>query len=1209
MKNIKLIDNRRVKLSEILKDSVKNHDYLSIATGYWDLKGTAEIIDDLMNYKKVRLLIGQEPLLSKELSYRNLSEVKLDDKFPEEEFKKDLEVDSYHKESDKLRATAAKLLSLIGEGILEVKLYKSQRLHAKAYIFGDIYDQDAIGIIGSSNFTHAGLVGSAELNSLETQPQMVVYQPADETMPHGHLSWFNELWKDPSSEDWNQEFTTILENSPLGNLCFSPYESYIKTLMELYPEELETPVDLNDDTKDVLFSFQNRNASLLIQKLEQMQVAILADSVGLGKTITAGAVMKHYLESERENILVIAPAALKQQWKDDLGRVLGVDYLDGAFQLVSQQDTNAINKIKEDYDKNWRKHKKIDLFVIDEAHNLRSSSGVRRDGILDLLQQHPNAHILLLTATPINNTLMDIANQIQLASKGKLFSFNVPYVRPNGRETEIIDFFDALKRIQKYIRTEEKSGNKVDYNLFKKTIHAGLRHYLVRSTRQGVEAEGAMKNGIKIVFPKSNVESIEYSYSEEVNFLISSGIELNISNIFEDIDPRLINLNVLSEFTQQTSHPIDIIKEISNNRQEMIDKFDIDEKDIEDQELILDSPVSGMINNLLQVIYLLGFPAYKPETYKYKYYGLSVDSLRSLSDTKNLGVQLSIHNMLHITWLKRLESSTYALFKSIQNYEKRLNVFSKYLNLGYIVSLEDAKLLEREYGQGDDIDQAFDEYEDYLKEAEKLIGTADEGSLKKYGVKQIKADSKEYNIEQLKRDIQRDQLIINLLLDLLAEINKVDNNSKLNNFKDYVVNTIKNNKYGKKILVFSFFADTISFLESNLPELFKNDLVDFKKESAFLSGKSSSVENIVNRFSPESKGYVIKTIESEVNYLFATDILSEGQNLQDAGILINYDLHWNPVRMIQRNGRINRLGSKYSEVLIANMKPSQDIDLYLRLVNRLENKINVIKNTVGLDQGVLHISDINPIQFIEKYYEDGTLPEEDDYLAYTDEHILNLRLFLGDNKDNEEYIQEIKEMPLGKWNYLSENSSFSKTLSLIEVQSNTSVTKKDIKDFYFYEVENEYPHMALYFEQYEALNLLKTDKTENNRLRDSINLDRSAIANRSFGAAKRSAANPKDTYQIDNQYQKALISLQPYFPPTYDFKHILENGIQDIQMKKRIERNLKKVNTEMKDSNTIKVNTITEFTNIIQEIKDVIVEDKVVKETKGVLYYVSRNEN
>ena len=616
-----------------------------------------------------------------------------------------------------------------------------------------------------------------------------------------------------------------------------------------------------------------------------------------------------------------------------------------------------------------------------------------------------------------------------------------------------------------------------------------------------------------------------------------------------------------------------------------------------------------MINNLLQVIYLLGFPSYKPETYKYKYYGLSVNALRSLSEKKNLGVQLSIHNMLHITWLKRLESSTYALYKSIQNYEQRLNRFSKYLDLGYIVSIDDAMLLEREYGEGDDIDQAFDEYEDYMKEAEKLIGTADEGSLKKYGVKKIKADDKEYDIEQLKKDISRDQLIINFLLDLLSEINKVENNSKLNSFKDFVKDILKNNKYGKKILVFSFFADTISFLEKNLPKLLKNDLLDFEQESAFLSGKSSSVETIVNRFSPESKGYIIKTIETELNYLFATDILSEGQNLQDAGILINYDLHWNPVRMIQRNGRINRLGSKFSEVLIANMKPSQDIDLYLRLVNRLENKINVIKNTVGLDQGVLNKSDINPIQFIEKYYEDGTLPEEDNFLAYTDEHILNLRLFLGENKNNEEYIQEIKEMPLGKWNYLSQNSSFSKILSLIEVESNTRITNKAIKDLYFYEVENEYPHMASFFEQYKALNLLKAEKSENKRIRDDIHLDRIAIANRSFGAAKRSAANPKKTYNIDPQYQKALISLQPYFPSTYDFKQILEKGIQDIQMKTRIEKTLRNVNAEMKDSKTIKINTITDFTNLIQEIKKGLIEDKIVKNTKGVLYYVSRDKN
>ena len=147
-----------------------------------------------------------------------------------------------------------------------------------------------------------------------------------------------------------------------------------------------------------------------------------------------------------------------------------------------------------------------------------------------------------------------------------------------------------------------------------------------------------------------------------------------------------------------------------------------------------------------------------------------------------------------------------------------------------------------------------------------------------------------------------------------------------------------------------------------MPSILEKKIPGFSKQAAFVSGNSKEVEKIAKRFSPVSKKYKLKKGEHELNYLFATDVLSEGQNLQDAGILVNYDLHWNPVRMIQRNGRINRLGSTYDEVLIANARPSDDLEAYLKLVRRLERKIDTINSTVGNDQSILG-EEANPIEF------------------------------------------------------------------------------------------------------------------------------------------------------------------------------------------------------------------------------------------------------
>jgi ERCC4-related helicase len=1207
MSNIKLIDNKRVYMLDVLKQNINKHKHFSIATGYWDLKGTSEIIDNLNQYDSIRLLIGQEPYMTRDLPYRKLNDVKLDNDFPSNDFKKDLEEDAKASESENLRQTASKLIKLIHDKKITVKLYQKQRLHAKTYIFGNESDPNAFGIVGSSNFTYAGLKGNSELNSLENQVQMVVYQPKDETMPHTHLSWFNEMWEEPSNVDWNLEFIELLKSSPLGDTTFSSYESYMKTLMELYPEELEVKEELGQETQDILFSFQNRNAGLLINKLERMNVAILADSVGLGKTITAGAVIKHYLETNRTNIQVIAPASLKQQWQDDLAKILNVDIQDGAYRIVSQQDIKAIEKIYDEYEKSWRKSKKIDLFVIDEAHNLRSGTGNRVEAVLKLLQQHPESHILLLTATPINNSLIDIANQIQLASKGKLYSFNVPYQRPSDHSIEMIDFFDALKRIQSNMKRQEKAGKKVDYDIHKKTIHAGLRRYLVRSTRQGVEAEGVIKKGKKIVFPKSTVESIKYEYSDLLNQVVQQSISFHIDSTFESLNPLKLNIELITEFTQQTSHPLDFIPLIKQDPQNIKEIFDLDDK-FTNETIINSQEMNGMINNLLQVIYTLGFPSYRPNIYRHIYYGKTVNDIRALKKSQELGIQLTIHNILHITWLKRLESSSYALLKSVMNYKDRLTLFKKFLDKGYIVSLQDALLLDKEYGEGDDIERAFTDYDEYLKHLEAIVGTESEDTLMKKGVERVIASDKEFNIQKLYQDIERDEQIIDVIIDLLNVANLEEHNNKLQTFSNYIKQSLNNNKHGNKVLVFSFFADTIEFLKNELPTLLKNELPNFSNEAEFLSGKSNDVENIVGRFSPISKNYAFKHSDSELNYLFATDILSEGQNLQDAGILINYDLHWNPVRMIQRNGRINRLGSKFEEVLIANMRPSDDIDLYLKLVNRLESKINVIKNTVGLDQGILNSADVNPIQFIEQYYEEGTLPPEDDLLAYTDEHILNLRKFLAEYKDQQSYIDKVKNIPLGKWNYLPENTKTSKVLSLFHVNSRAKNSEKTFNDLFFIEVEPEGDFKAIFKEQYEALNMLKTTPEDNIALNDNIKIDRNQVMNRARRLARRIAANTQQVYNIQNQYQKALISLKPHFPLHYDFLKILQNGIKDVISQKEMERILREVNKQIADKNQISVKTITEFTKMINNmLEDSEVIEKEIVEEKGVLFYASRD--
>lgn len=1218
----KLIDNMRVCLGDTLKTIMPNYKQLSIATGYWDLPGTAELIDLLKDYESIRLLIGQEPM-----SFRYQQQLKLnfdepDALFPRKDFKADLEENGKGNNRDQLQKTVELLVELIKANKLEVKVYKKSTLHAKTYIFGTKDSNDSIAILGSSNFTKAGLFSNTELNTTEQDYRVVNFQPSNQTQENGYLSWFETLWSDPQCEEWTGEFRNVIQNSPVGNLTYGPYYSYIKTLMEVYPDEMLPPKELEKETSDVLYSFQNRNAGILINKLAKNGIAILADSVGLGKTVTAGAVIQHYLQQsdQKANILIIAPAALKQQWKDDLSNILGIDYLDGAYQIISEQDTNAINAVYDEYSKNWRRQKNIDLFVIDEAHNLRANSGTRHDAILNLLQQHPQSHILLLTATPINNSLMDIANIIQLASKGRMTSVNVSYQRPDG-STEHIDFFEALKRIQSAIRKAEKTGDDIQALLdkMKPTIHDGLMHYLVRSTRQGVEAEGGIidkKTGVHRYFPKSQVTSINYKYGDKITDFVFNKIKTHIYDCFEGIDPTTLNLQLMAEFTQQTCHPLDFLNEGLVDPEKLHDRFDVDESIWEKEPLFLNDSVKNLVPNILQIIFTFGFTPYRPDVYKHDYYGKSMKEIAELKEIPfEERIQFTAHNVLQVTWLKRMESSAAALMYSVKNYEKRLAMFEKYLHKGYIVSLADASLLESDYGDGEDIDQAFADYDEYLKAKEEIIekgGNPD--ILKKNGVEKVPADPKIYNIKQIELDLSREKKLISLLQEILTEAIKPENDTKAQHLHDEIKSTLAEGKYGKKVLVFSFFADTINYLKDNADQLFGDLCPDFLDHAGFISGQNSQVDKVVGLFSPHSKHHEFKPGETEINFLFSTDVLSEGQNLQDAGYLINYDLHWNPVRMIQRNGRINRLGSTYQEVKISNMKPMDELEMYLNLVHRLERKISTIRNTVGLDQGVLSAYDVNPIEFIEKYYNTGALPsDEDDLLASAGKHIVNFRKFLAENQPGSPIFEEVKDMPVGKWNYLPAVSKFSdKAIALIKVDGETSRSKQQFSNIFFVKMsKGDYGFdVATYIDSTTALDYIEAEPEDNERKIDRISLDRNKTRKTALAEAKRQAQNPDVAYQLKPAQLQALQLVASYLQkddaPKVDLQGIIQRGVQTIDVRKELESVLRQINNDAKKTGSLTASTIQKFVMVFAKIKQTESEDKLVTNTEGVLYYAKQ---
>ena len=1157
MNHPKIIDNNRKYLKDTLIEVSKEYSEISIATGYWDLEGMKLILPQIEGYKKIRLLIGREPMIAR--YHMQMPEPD----YPDQDFKYDL---AALKPDSTLTETVAKIKELIDNGTLEVRVYRKNFLHAKCYIFGTYTSDTAVGIIGSSNFTKNGLTQNTELNALESDHRIVLSEPKTETQEVGHLYWFDQFWNDETTEKWNEEFGEILSMSTVGHITYSPYEMYIATLWHLYKNEVTDEITLSSDISKNLYAFQQRNAQLLINKIEKTGLAMLADSVGLGKTITAGAVIKHYLEQGARRIYVIAPARLIPQWKDDLADKH--DIL-GGYELVSMQDMNAVEE-----EMSRDKYRNVDLFIIDEAHNLRNDNSTRHVKILEWFSNNPDSKVLLLTATPVNNQLTDFVNQIQLASKGKLDSF--PIVYNTGKKREVIDFFEAVKRLVSYIKERENANESPDWDRVNKVMRQGLKHFLVRSTRNGIMKDfngGLLGNdGVMRAFPTSIVKPTEYSFSTENDDVVSSQIATFIGTSFENIDPRSVDIDKLVSITQRTEHPLDTLKSGS---------------------LSSESSQSGVFTNLFQIVLTLGFAPYKARVYDNRFYGKTPEEVKEYKlkpkESFALLSQISFHNIIRVSLLKRLESSPFALKNSVQNYLNKLSLFSEWLEKGYILSFKDISEIIKEYG--DDLEEV------------------PESTLEE----KIAADPSVYNITALKNDIARDQKIAKTLLELCNAIEKQDD--KLTRFVE-LIKEIKETTGSKKILVFSFYADTIKYLEKNLgAHLSESEM----KEASFVTGANAlDIKQITGRFSPISKGFTINETHPEINYLFATDVLSEGQNLQDCPVLINFDLHWNPVRMIQRNGRINRLGSQFDTVYVYNMAPEKQLETYLKLVKRLEQKINKIAHTIGTDQSILGEQE-NPLEYIdqveevnrvtdlydEKIASKALLDLEDDTDFLTeDEYVFELRSFLKNSTAKE--IETIKNVSIGKWGYLPEvKRKLPDTPDVIGL-TQTMIQEDVAKDLYPVDIFVEYEALdgkVGVVDTIDALTHIKTTPEDSKRSPDMIktNKDRSFIKKLMERQAEEEATAESLVFRRTPSVQIILDAASRYLPDLQ-----LNAALDQIDSKLELKKTRKLFSEAKEDLKTyeqLRPVTLDRFVVLVKELTKEKKPEKSVGGINTLLFY------
>lgn len=808
-----IIDNKNLRLFEELNKILKEQKSLDVASAYFNIAGFQLIKDSLSGAKKFRLLIGTAPQTDEE---------KPDIFQPEEIYKKkfreDLEEEIFEK--DKKEAVVS-LIKLLKQPDWEVRLYDKGFLHGKSYIF------EKLAIVGSSNFTYSGFTSNTELNAVldEAHSRYI------------HKEWFEKLWE--QSRDFKSELINILDESKFGTKEYIPYQIFIKSLYELQKDDIlsnnDTPTDLPPSEVD-LTNFQEDAVKRIYTRLKTYNGVLIADSVGLGKTWIAKKVIEEFGIYRRKRFVVVCPASVDETlWRPAL-KDIGVSENIVHLEALGKEDFDF-----KDLEKNLNfKLENISLFVVDESHNFRNPVSNRYENLFTLIEKANVKHkpkILLLTATPMNNTHWDFYFQLMLI------------VQNNKRAFFKEGIFD--------LENQFKKADKGDIS----QLADILQIISIRRTRQYIkenypDAKFKDENGnwVKIKFPQRELNEINYSLDKTYQGLYSQ-----------------------------------IAKKI-------------------EEELTL------------------------------AYYRLEEYRISGKKDEMELGRMKALGGILQTILFKRLESSVEAFRKSIQNQIDFLSSFKEVF--------KDGKVLRKKF---------YNKYLAYLEEGTEMPGSAQipvaqaENSV--YLIEELKKNLEkinlaDFNTEKFYKDLDKDIAIFEEIKRLVSPIDK-SQDAKLKELKRKLIEF----KGKGKILLFSFYADTVEYLYDALNE-----------DKDFCARFNGKIDMITGRSTQKRKEVINDFLNSDTDVLLSTDILSEGQNLQKARIVINYDLHWNPVRMIQRAGRIDRIGSPYDKIFIYNFYPENELESLLELVKILQGKISMINETIGLDASVLGEA-INPKVF------------------------------------------------------------------------------------------------------------------------------------------------------------------------------------------------------------------------------------------------------
>ena len=868
---MEIIDNINKTLRDDLKVEIKDGSKLSIAAACFSIYAFQELKEELKGIDELRFIFTS-PTFTTEKAKKEKREFYIPRLNRERSlYGTEFEVKLRNELSQKAIAKEC------AEWIMQKATFKS-----------NVTNENMMGFINADDKSYMPVNGftTVDLGCERGNNAYNIVQKTEAPMSNAYIDLFNTLWNDKVKL---QEVTDeVIENITTAYSENSPDFIYFVTLYNIFNEFLE---DISEDFLPneavgykeskiwgMLYNFQKDAANAIINKLEKYNGCILADSVGLGKTFTALAVIKYY-ENRNKNVLVLCPKKLTNNWntyKDNyINNPIASDRL--RYDVLYHTDLNRTHGTSNGLDLDRLNWSSYDLVVIDESHNFRNGGKVtgededeKQNRYLTLLnkviRKGVKTKVLMLSATPVNNRFNDLKNQLALAYEG-----NTDLIDDKLNTKKSID--DIFKNAQRAFntwckwdpadRTTDKLLKMPDFDFFE------------------------VLDSVTIARSRKHIEKY-YDTSDVGRF------PTRLQPVSHS--PKLTNLkNAIS------------------------------------------------YNQIFEQLMQLSLTIYTPSLFiqpscMSKYAELFGDD----TSLTQAGREQGIRRLTAINLMKRMESSVYSFNMTLTRIKDLIKTTLETIEEYDKHSSVEFDLTEISESEFDSDDQSED--------------------LFTFG-KKVKIDIADMDYVSWGNTLKKDYEVLDLLTLMVGDITP-EHDCKLQELFEVIRDKIDNpiNEGNKKVIIFTALADTAEYLYDNVSVYAKKN---FGLNSAMVTGSVDGrttipklkvdLNTVLTCFSPISKGkdVLMPNEKAEIDILIATDCISEGQNLQDCDYLINYDIHWNPVRIIQRFGRIDRIGSQNDYIQLVNFWPDVPLDEYIDLKAKVETRMKISILTATGDDNLL----------------------------------------------------------------------------------------------------------------------------------------------------------------------------------------------------------------------------------------------------------------